>query len=228
MEKKEIKIINRLIKKKISRMKKSIPKIVDPMKFGIHSKTHFKAQEFKELTLLRIIDISESAFVLYKKKKIIPALLLTRASIETLSIFYYMYNEVDKVIKAEKINNNFITKLDRLLLGNKFDRSEENSFDPINIMDCIRILDTVAKGTNKQYDFLSEFCHPNEFGLLNGYSTMNKEKIYSELDITHLEGKFPHYFGIKILLICLEIYNKFYNNTDKMIKKLSILTKEEK
>lgn len=222
----KLKIALKDIKRKIIQMKKAIPKIVDPAKYGIHSKTHFKAEEFKELTLLRMVDISECAFFLFKHNRIIPALIMTRSAIETLAVIYYFYIELNNVLESKIITESFVNKLDRLILGNNFEKTEDNPFTPIHIMDCIRTLGKAEKGLKESYDFLCEFCHPNEYGMLNGYSTMNKEYIFSELNLTHLSGKYPNLNGVAILNYLLSVYINIYNEMDSMIERLSVLTKK--
>ena len=225
----EIEQILKSINDKITVMESSIPKIVDPMTYGMHSKTHYKLQILRELSFLRVFDFATNGYLLLKNEKIIPAMLMVRATLETLSHFYFVIVESRKVINNQSISDSFIKKIDRLLLGNKLDviDNEEHNYKPIHIMDCIRALDNDYDNILDDYNFLSEFCHPNDFGLLNAYSKFNAEKFYSELNISHLANNYPHLFALKSLNNYLVYFLEFYDITLDIIKEISEITKQE-
>ena len=207
-------------------LKSILPQSVDPLALGAHSKIHLKAQVFGELSLYRITDLADSAYLLYQKEKIIPALLITRAVLETLAIFAYLHKSIEDIIKVSEITIEFIANLDKLILGRRFEISENDPLRAINIMTFIKKLEKDFNGLFKDYEFLCDFCHPSNFGMFNGYSKFNNEQILTELSLVHLVGKHPHQFGLNMLKCYLELFIGLYNESAEMLMKLAKLTEE--
>ena len=107
------------------------------------------------------------------------AFLAVRAHLETTGAVSYLYKSLDKFYSNEISLEEMDKRLLKLSLGGKAfpRRNQPDRTDPINVMTQIDSVDHFLKkmGINKQrpfreeYDFLSEFCHPNLLGLTLGF-----------------------------------------------------------
>lgn len=153
----------------------------------------------------------------------LSAILSTRAHFEVAGGLAYFYKKLNNFYDEAITFGQVDESLRRLLLGVKLEEPPEAP-DPINVMSLIDAADSYYKNKipgkvsmfRESYDFLSEFCHPNSYGIGMGCSInsagivrYNNSVTLSDRDLT-----FCHY----LLMSCstsLGFYDMIYELLSK-------------
>lgn len=192
---------------KIKIIKDNLPAKIYPEMVSIKAKIPFKVLTLRELLIHRVGDLGDAACELYANSKVVPAIIITRALMETVAVMYYLYNIVNKAVISKSLKG-FNDKIMCMLMGI---RSGNSKTKPIHIMDCIRELNKWFEHFLEEYDNLSDIAHPNWFGLFGYYGKVKKE----EMEIILGEGirkvEAPFVMGVTGLSTAIEIFINFYD-----------------
>ncbi len=174
----------------------------------------------RESSAHRIAELSRSAYNALSIGSYVTAYILCRAIMETESLFFSMFIEVEKALETNSIQN--LEKfLDKCVFGAKSRISKEHGreYDPIHVLNTVRDkMDKNFPGYFDHYEFLSEFSHPNSSGLINAYVKINYDegiiKFGKELGILKME------YVLKPLITSLSMFIDGYNEFANLLKKL--------
>jgi len=202
-------------KKKISKAKQlskqltsNLPKKIKAESLSHSSKLPFKAFSLREVLIHRIAELSEVAVELFELKKIVPAIIMTRAVFETTSVLYWLYKNLKQVCATKELGN-----IDEFFMKSLFgSKNEERLIESYNILTAIDHTDKDFQGYRNAYNSLSEFAHPNWSGLFGAYSKLNREKIILELGKE--VGNIPLSVALPLLLGALTLFIDCYNEME--------------
>jgi len=135
---------------------------------------------WRQVSLRRIVDLAESADVLFHQGRLLPANTLTRSTVETVAVQFAVWKKLDSltdVLNADAIHE--------LLMSVVFGRRDKGGDWPNKSMQVLTAIDHLEKqfpGFRGEYERLCEYAHP---GLAGGYGMY-----------VRTEGqKFKTYFG---------------------------------
>jgi hypothetical protein len=162
-------------KKLVHKLKSHSPKSVDASSLSPKSKLPFKAMSIRDLLYHRFAELTDVAVRLYESNKVVSASILTRASLETFALLYYLYKKMQDVVET-----NVVGEIDDILMKILFGCKDGSlPIESVNILTAIDHFDKQF-GPNKKllrhfYDMLSESSHPNWFGTGGAYGILDQQ-----------------------------------------------------
>jgi len=190
------------------RLSSNLPKEIEAASLSLSSKLAFKAFSLHEVLIHRIAELSEVAVELFELKKIVPAIIMTRAVFETTAVLYWLYKSIKHVCATKELGN-----IDEFFMKSLFgSKNEERLPESYNILTAINHTDKDFQGYRNAYNSLSEFAHPNWSGLSGAYSKLNQEKIILELGKEL--GNIPLSIALPLLLGALTLFIDYYNEME--------------
>lgn len=192
------------LKNIVDTLNNSLPKEA-PFDFSF-SIDPIRALVLREACLYRVAEIAESAYEDFVKDRLVAAFILSRAFMETETLFWTLIDQLETAIKARKIDDirKFLTDC---LIGVKSEQLKQfkNPKDPNLITTPTNILTLIEKMGKKiryyplHYASLSEFSHPNAAGTVDAYVLLdhaarmarfgkNRSKLIHELALPQLVG----------------------------------------
>lgn len=175
-----------------------------------------------QMALNRSKVLIEGCLIALDNENDLLAMLATRAHFEVTGALAYLLKRLQSfyngTIDFEKIDEDLF----RLTLGSK-DPGLPLAPDPINVMNLIDAADTLfqkisgikGKTYRELYDFLSEICHPNSFGITKGSKVIDNGVIEYEKNKKLLENDLGF---LNFLCITVEDFLMFYDNIFDLIK----------
>jgi len=155
----------------ISEIKLNLPTEIDHSTMDGKTSVVAKVITLRAGFLHRVFDLATSAHRNSSENNVVSGNILTRAILETVAVTAYLSNIIKKYIKTNDIEV-LNTKLMRLMVGSQ----GNEACKPINIMECIHLVDKEIDGFMTYYDTLSAFSHPNFNGTCGFYGELNGNK----------------------------------------------------
>ena len=160
----------------------------------------FKVHSFIEIMNLRMIDFSESAQILLKNDKVVPAASLIRSLFENAAITNRIAIAVEESLKNKKLTDDFDNLITRIKFGTRYD----DEIVSINVLTQIDKLDKQFNGFRKFYDSLCEYTHPNWDGVEGSYSELDEKNRCTHLSkIITTEHAMTEYFKSCFLFVII-------------------------
>lgn len=171
---KEIDTINNLITQLNNRRSKT----VNPATIPITPKVVFNLKSYVQLSLHRVVDLAMEACNSWNNGTPVVAIILDRAMLENVAYLFDISNQIKRYITENQFSeiHNLISNR---LVGS---RLKEARSKICNVMTVIDKIDKTFRGFKENYNFLSDFCHPNYSGMLGLYGKMNYDEIYLKID----------------------------------------------
>lgn len=160
----------------------------------------------REAVAWRTQDLLAQSHQLRSTGSLLGARILLRAAFETVAVLIYLNQSMHKVTAGKANYHEFSERTTALLLGS---RNKSTAFESINIVGILKKADAIYPGLFSLYEALSESAHPNNEGLVLGYST-NDRKNY----VTYFENKWKKDFisgHDDMLMDCLRIFQHEYD-----------------
>ncbi|NGX49427.1 MAG: hypothetical protein K940chlam5_01025 [Candidatus Anoxychlamydiales bacterium] len=200
--KKDVDLLIQELKGLVSMLNNSLPKEI-PLGISI-SIDPTRAVIFRVAFLYRVAEITESAYDAFVKDNLVVAFILSRAFMETETLFWAFVNKLKVAIQTRNINDirQFLTGC---LIGVKNDELKQLKHPsdvslittPTNILTFIQKMDKKIPGYELHHASLSEFSHPNAAGTVDAYVSLdweamvarfgkNKSKLIPELALPQL------------------------------------------
>jgi len=177
------------------RQLRSLTRPTEPDQLIIHNGVYYL-----QLLLCRSINLIEGVFLAVNVKNPLIAILATRAHFETTGALALFADKVTRFHKGTMDIRSIEKILQKLVLGTRFCELHDrfNAPKSENVMNYIDAIDKMLCGLGvenkeanfrKNYEFLSEFCHPNTYGvalthqLVAGSAIFNTSPTLSEKEI---------------------------------------------
>lgn len=180
---------------------------------------------YLQMSLFRSRKLIEGYLNSLDRKNALTSALVVRAHFEITGATAYFLKKVNNFYANNISFEELESSLRRLTLGVKKKGPLNDAPDPINVMSMIDAADDLLKKLNTDndpifrdtYDDLSEFCHPNSFGLFMS-SHVNKVGVVRyqgyEADIERRD--FIHFFHS--FMITANCFKMFYEEARKLIE----------
>lgn len=194
-----------------------LPSSVDPRLKNMRTLTLYQVVYLRDALAHRIRDLSEKTVPLFESNQLIPAFLVTRALLETVSLLYELHKKVVSAIDRKEVRQ-LDEWLERATLGR---RNVDTKITAPNILSALDSMNTEYAGVREMYDQLSEFCHPNFAGVIASYSRLNDTESMLLLG-PHDEPPMP--LGSTPYLIALKLAVHYYDKIDRNLDAIKRLT----
>lgn len=203
-----------------------IPKSTDPKKAS-HLIDPLRVVHLREACYHRVFELADSGCEALKKGDIVVAYLLMRAVMETLAIFWYFVDHVEKALNYGDMKD--LRKiLSQMAVGVKSETGktalqaalakesievEEILFSPVHVLKLIDQMGKTIPAFKDQYEFLCEVAYPNSMGLLKAYVKNDWELgvTYFGKDDGELGSHLPS--DIEALIVFLEGFIDLYDQS---------------
>lgn len=154
--------------------KKHRRSVVVPLSKNIAYKPTFEADYFREAALYRFIELTESAYSLYKSNLLVGSVVAARSAQETLAVIWFINSKLEHLSKTKNLSH-FTNTMKSLILG----WTNDDEFpEKINVLKCIDSVDKALEGKfRRHYEILSEYAHPNYSGTFGAYGEPNHETL---------------------------------------------------
>ena len=195
----------------------SLPDRIQIAALTLKSKLPFKAVSIRELLLHRMAALSSAAVDLFEQKRVIPAVILTRAVVETLAVLFTFHERVERFLK-DKIKN--VDAFDAILMSYLLGaRDNPEMPTPTNILTLIDRVEVTLPGFRRVYDSLCECAHPNWAGTFGAFGEVDKEKF--ELKLGPVERSSAYTSGLAALSGSLMLFEHYYNDSADLMYQLN-------
>ena len=196
------------------------------------SKLPYKALLYREALIWRMAELGREALESYQRDKLVSAIALTRAAVETSAALWYLRTKMDAVVKSSVIGD-IDHYLMRLVMGkatgaDPTDPVQSNSVlpRPIKVGTFLKQVDKDIQGFSHQYGVLSEYAHPNWAGTALLYS-----KHISEDRCTifgpNIRGDSTKNIGVVNLSVSLIVFERSYTRVGELMPRLIALCESE-
>jgi hypothetical protein len=158
----------------LSVWKNNLRTSVNPISKNIAYKPTFDADYYRESVLYRFIELTESAYLLYKSNLLVGAVVSARAAQETLAVAWFVNSKLEHLTKTKDLSH-FSEIMRRLIVGWS---NDEEFPEKINVFKCIDSVDKTMEGKfRRHYEMLCEYSHPNYNGTFGAYGAPNHETL---------------------------------------------------
>jgi len=214
MEKSVASMLNE-IRERVKLFESSLPRRVDAKAVSPISKLPYKALLYREALIWRMAELGREALESFEKNKLVSAIVLTRATVETSAALWYLCAKVDAVVKSSVVGD-IDDYLMRLMMGSATGATsnDPNATDPvlprpIKVGAFLKEVDKDIDGFSHQYGILSEYAHPNWAGTALLYSKHNPED-RSTIFGQNIRGARSKNIGVLNLSVALMMFERSY------------------
>jgi hypothetical protein len=147
----------------------------------------------------------------------------TRAHFEVTGALGYVLNLLAKYYGASKEKEEIQFQLNRLILGRRYGDLKK-PFESINVLTLIdeadkmfnRMANDKVNMLRDSYEWLSEFCHPNSYGLI--FKARKKvDRMISFTDVRRLSQ--DEFDNIGYLRLSMPLFFDYYDHIAELIEK---------
>ena len=196
---------------------KDLPRRLDRAPF--HSLTPFKALQLRELLRYRIAALAAPAVEFFEQRRVLPAVILARAAVETFVPLFFLHSEVAGFLAGSR-DEPSAKGLDAFLLHSlMLSRREGTDFTATNIMSLVKKVEKSLPGFAPTYFALCEYAHPNWAGVLGTFGKGDKEA--DSLILGERSDDPAYKLGTNALAGCLGSFHPLYNDLGDMIPPLN-------
>jgi len=195
----------------------SLPDRIQAAALTLKSKLPFKVLSIRELLLHRMAALSSAAVDLFTQKRIIPAVIVTRAIAETLAVLFTFHERLDRFLKEKaKDIGAFDDFLMRSLVGA---RNNPEMPAATNILTFVDRVEKTTPGFRHVYDALCEYAHPNWAGTFGVFGQIDQEKF--ELKLGPAERSTAYSTGLAALSSSLMLFEHYYNDSAELVRQFN-------
>jgi len=161
------------IEERLQTFEQNLPRRVDQIALS-RSKLPFKALAYREVLIWRVTELGRTAFDNLHADRLVAAILLARAAIETTAALWYLFNKLNVAVKAGCVGD-IDHYLMKLYLGTR-NWKDDGSPEAVNVQTFVDCAEKTFEGFRHAYDALSEYAHPNYLGTTGLYSRIDHEE----------------------------------------------------
>ena len=195
------------IRERISLLESNLPRQVDALAVSQISKLPFKALAYREALIWRMTELSGVAFRSFESDKLVSAILLTRAAVETSAALWYLCDKVGDAVQSGAVAD-IDDYLMKLMMGSK--TNPDTVPKAINVLTFVDRVDKEIEGLRHQYDMLSEFAHPNWAGTTLLYSKSDPSNFRTTFGANIRAADGTKNAGLLNLSVALMIFERSY------------------
>ncbi|MFZ5995254.1 MAG: hypothetical protein ACOYU4_09750 [Thermodesulfobacteriota bacterium] len=193
----------------------SLPDRIQIAALTLDSKIPFKALSFRELLIHRVSSLASSAIDLFERDQIIPAVILTRSTMETAALIYALHARLTHFLNGENE-----LELDSFLMRCLFGFHNDSEFPKsVDVLTFVNAVEEAIPEFRKMYDILSEYAYPNYSGLLGYFGNIDKKKF--ELQLGPQNMRRALIVGVSALSSTLKIFTHYYDDSAELVRRVN-------
>jgi hypothetical protein len=219
------------IRGRLNLLESNLPKRVDGWALSQLSKLPFKVLVYREALSWRMVELGRAAFEEFEKDRLVAAIVLTRAAVETSAALWYLCAKVDASVESAEVGDidDYLMKMSMgIATDPPTDASTGEPITPRPIK-IGKFLDRVEKdinGFNRQYGYLSEYVHPNWIGTVYLYSKFDKENGAADFGQNIREPDGTKHTCVNNLSVALLMFERSYNRMADLIPSFTKLCED--
>jgi hypothetical protein len=207
----------------------NLPKRVDAMAVSRISKLPYKVLFYREALIWRMAELGRSAFEDFERDKLVSAIVLTRAAVETSAALWFLCAKVASAIESDSVGN-IDDYLMRLVVGIATDPPPTESGAafprPVKVGHFLKQVDKDIEGFSRQYGFLSEYAHPNWAGTILLYAKHDAENRLTDFGPNIRKADSAKHIGVVNLSVALAMFERSYNRITEIIPAFTALSEK--
>lgn len=193
----------------------SLPDRVQAAALTLKSKIPFKAVSIRELLLHRVHALAGAAVELFESNRVIPAVILTRAVVETTAVMFTLHERLVRFLENQRTG-----ELDDFLMRNLVGaRNNPEMPISINILTLVDRVEKTIPGFRSSYDGLCECAHPNWAGAFGAYGEVDRQKLELKLGPSSRTAAFSA--GVSALSGALLTFHYYYNDSADLVARVN-------
>lgn len=209
------------LKELVDSLKKSLP--LEAPLFISNAIDPNRALVLREACLYRISELTESAYENFAKGRVVSAFIMTRAIMETESLFWTFLDKIELSLKTKNIDDIriFLTKA---LTGVKATQAKAmgREIEPLHVLKLVR--DNMGGKIPlyyEHYETLCEYSHPNAAGLNDTYARLDwiQKKVFFGINNDKVNSK----LALPLLIISIEAFINEYDRSAKLLGDFIVL-----
>jgi hypothetical protein len=193
----------------------SLPQKIGAASLTFKSKLPFKALSLREILIHRVSALSTAAIEMFERERLIPAMVLTRAVVETVAVTFNLHRKLMEFHETKDTN----VVDDFLVRGLVGQRQPDALVQSTNVLTLIDHVEKTVTGFRRAYDILSECAHPNWAGTLGAYGKIDHENL--ELQLGPSDRTTGLTTGVFTLSTSLMLFQHFYNDMIEPLKEFN-------
>lgn len=211
------------IRDRLELLESILPERVDAMAVSPTSKLPFKVLVYREALIWRMAELGRSAFQSFERDRLVSAIVLTRAAVETSAALWYLYSKVAVAVESNAVDD-IDNHLMKLLAGvatvaPKTDASKADKTlpRPVKVGAFLKQVEKDIEGFSHQYGILSEYAHPNWSGTVLLYAKHDSENRLTDFGQNIRKGEGTKLIGVVNLSVALAMFETSYNRIADLI-----------
>ena len=200
-------------------LESTLAKRLDAMVVSQTSKLPWKAILYAQTLAWRIAELGRSALDNFEKDRLVAAIILTRACMETSAALWYLCGKLSAAVDTNCVGD-IDDYLMRLIMGNKVDEVFPQAVNVLNFVDRV---DKDVKDFRHQYDVLSEYVHPNWAGTSLIYAKHNEKTRVTDFGQNIRNADHTRQIGILNLSVVLQMFDLSYKRMTDLVPAFTAL-----
>ncbi len=217
------------IRQRLELFESNLPKRLDGMAVSRISKLPYKVLFYREALIWRMAEIGRAAFEDFERDKLVSAIVLTRAAVETSAALWYLCTKVAAAIKSASVGNidQYLTRLAVGIATDPPSLKNGAAFPrPIKVRHFLKQVDKDIDGFSAQYGILSEYAHPNWAGTVLSYAKHDPENRVTDFGQNIRKGENTRRIGVVNLSVALAMFERSYNRVSELIPAFTALAEK--
>ena len=204
------------IRQRLELLESNLPKRVDAMAISRISKLPYKVMFYREALVWRMAELGRTAFEDFERDKLVSAIVLTRAVVETSAALWTLCAKLTATIVS-----GFVGDIDeylmRLVVGIATDTPAnpvaiDSAFPrPVKVREFLKQADKDIEGFSRQYGILSEYAHPNWAGTVLLYAKHDPKNRLTDFGENIRKGENTKGIGVLNLSVALAMFELSYD-----------------
>ncbi len=198
-------------------LESNLPERVDAMAVSPTSKLPFKVLLYREALIWRMVELGRAAFQSFERDRLVSAIVLARAAVETSAALWYLCAKVAAAVESNAIGD-IDDYLIKLVAGTATGapKTDASTTDvtlprPVKVGAFLNQADKDIEGFNHQYGILSEYAHPNWAGTVLLYAKHDLENRLTDFGQNIRKGDSTKRIGVCNLSVALAMFETIYN-----------------
>jgi hypothetical protein len=210
------------IRGRLELLESNLPKRIDAMAVSQASKLPFKVLLYREALIWRMVELGRNAFQSFEQDRLVSAIVLTRAAVETSAALWYLCDKVAVAVELDTVGD-LDDYLMKLVVGtatvpqNNTSTTDEALPRPVKVKAFLKQADKDIEGFSHQYGILSEYAHPNWAGTVLLYAKPDPENRLTEFGQNIRKGDSTKRIGVCNLSVALAMFERSYNRITDLL-----------
>lgn len=187
---------------------------IDGMAVSPISKIPYKALLYREGLVWRMAELSRVAFESFHSERLVSAILITRATVETSAALWFLCGQIDIAVQSKDVGE-IDDVLMKLMMGTKTNLDIQP--EAFNVLKFVDRMDKDVEGARHQYEMLSEFAHPNWAGTALLYSKHDSSNRWTDFAANIRSAENTKRAGLLNLSVALLLFKRSHGRIAELM-----------